>query len=175
MRKKMLSKMFVAACIASMVLLSGSAQATYFDKTTSNGQYRVFYKSPSPATCEAFILAVGTAMSRDSYDNLANAMTAYGYVVVVIDHQPGSMTKNDAGKYRNCAIEIQNNILSWLSGTGCTAIAHWILGGHSAGGQAAQYAVAAIPVLPMPCSALTPTISRAPPALPFRACIGASM
>ncbi len=141
MRKQMLSKIFAVAFIASMVLLSGSAQANYFDKTLGTGQVRVFYKSPSPANCEAFILAVGTAMSRDSYDNLANQMIAYGYVVVIMDHQPGSMTKTDAGKFRNCTIEVQNNILGWLSGTGCTAIAHWIVGGHSAGGQAAQNAV----------------------------------
>ena len=98
----------------------GSAQATYFDKNLGTGQVRVFYKSPSPANCEAFILGVGTAMSRDSYDNLANALTSYGYVVVIMDHQPGSMTKTDAGKFRNCTIEVQNNILGWLSGTGCT-------------------------------------------------------
>ena len=127
MRKKMLSKMFAAAFIASMVLLSGSAQATYIDKKTSApGQVRVFYKSPSPANCEAFILGVGTAMSRDSYDNLANPHDSYGYVVVIMDHQPGSMTKTDAGKFRNCTIEVQNNILGWLSGTGGTGIAHWI-------------------------------------------------
>jgi hypothetical protein len=141
MRKKMLSKIFAFAFLASMVLLTGSSQAAYFDKNLGTGQVRVFYKSPSPATCEAFILAVGTAMSRDSYDNLANQMIAYGYVVVIMDHQPGSMTKTDAGAFRNCTIEVQNNILSWLSGTGCTGIAHWILGGHSAGGQAAQNAV----------------------------------
>ncbi len=141
MRRKMLSTMFAVAFIASMVLLSGSAQANYFDKDLGTGQVRVFYKSPSPATCEAFILAVGTAMSRDSYDNLANQLIAYGYVVVIMDHQPGSMTKTDATAFRNCTIEVQNNILGWLSGTGCTGIAHWILGGHSAGGQAAQNAV----------------------------------
>jgi hypothetical protein len=137
----MLGTLFAVACIASMVLLSGSAQANYFDKNLGTGQVRVFYKSPSPATCEAFILAVGTAMSRDSYDNLANQLIAYGYVVIIMDHQPGSMTKTDATAFRNCTIEVQNNILGWLSGTGCTGIAHWILGGHSAGGQAAQNAV----------------------------------
>ena len=83
------------------------------------GQYRIFYKSPSPATAEAIVLGVGTAMSRDSYDNLADAITnTYGYVVVIMDHQPGNMTKTDATKYKNCAIEVQNNILGWLSGTG---------------------------------------------------------
>ena len=122
-----------------------SAQAAYLEKTTSIGQYRIFYKSPSPAICEAFVIGVGTAMSRDSYDNLAAAMSNYGYVVVIMDHQPGSMTKTDATKYKNCVVEVQNNILGWLSGKGITSIAHWILGGHSAGGQAAQNAVSANP------------------------------
>ena len=86
-------------------------------------------------------------MSRDSYDNLAAAMSNYGYVVVIMDHQPGSMTKTDATKYKNCVVEVQNNILGWLSGKGITSIAHWILGGHSAGGQAAQNAVSSNPWL----------------------------
>jgi hypothetical protein len=144
MKRKMLSKVFLSFALLAFsgILISGtSAFANYFDKNLGTGQVRVFYKSPSPATTEAIVLGVGTAMSRDSYDNLANALTAYGYVVVIMDHQPGSMTKTDAGKFKNCTIEVQNNILGWLSGTGCTSIAHWILGGHSAGGQAAQNAV----------------------------------
>jgi len=135
------STVLAIVCVSLFFTFLGSVQANYFDKDLGTGQVRVFYKSPSPANCEAFILGVGTAMSRDSYDNLANALTSYGYVVVIMDHQPGSMTKTDAGKFRNCTIEVQNNILGWLSGTGCTGIAHWILGGHSAGGQAAQNAV----------------------------------
>jgi len=142
MKRTMYAVMFLA-----LLFSTSSAFANYFDKTTSLGQYRVYYKSPSPAACEAFVLGVGTAMSRDSYDNLAAAISSYGYVVVIMDHQPGSMTKTDAGKYKNCVVEIQNNMLGWLSGTGCTSIAHWILGGHSAGGQAAQNAVSGNPGL----------------------------
>ena len=64
----------------------------------------------------------------------ANALAnTYGYVVVVMDHKPGSMTKTNTTTYRNCALEVQNNLLTWLSGTGCTSVAHWILGGHSRG------------------------------------------
>ena len=142
----MKGKFYFSTVLAMVPLLLcftfiGSAQANYFDKDLGTGQVRVFYKSPSPAAAEAIMLGVGTAMSRDSYDNLANQLIAYGYVVIIMDHQPGSMTKTDAGKYKSCAIEVQNNVLSWLSGTGCTSIAHWILGGHSAGGQAAQNAV----------------------------------
>ncbi len=136
-----MKKILYAALLTALLFTSGNAFASYFDKTLDSGKVRVFYKNPSPATCEAIMLGVGTAMSRNSYDKLAEALTDYGYVVVIMDHQPGSMVKTDAGKYRNCAIDVQDNILGWLSGTGCTAIAHWILGGHSAGGQAAQNAV----------------------------------
>ena len=132
----------------SLVLAVSVVQASYMDKTTGIGQYRVIYKNPSLASCEVFILGVGTAMSRTDYDYLGNAMAnTYGYVLVVMDHNPGNMVKTDATKYRNCALEVQNNLLNWLSGTGCTSVAHWILGGHSAGGQAAQNALSADPGL----------------------------
>ena len=128
----------------SLVLTVCSVQANYMDKTTGIGQYRIIYKNPSPASCEVFILGVGTSMSRADYDNLGNAIAnTYGYVVVVMDHNPGNMVKTDATKYRNCTMEVQSNILTWMAGTGCTSVAHWILGGHSAGGQAAQNAVSA--------------------------------
>jgi len=97
----------------SLVVTVSVAQANYMDKTTGIGQYRIIYKSPSPASCEVFILGVGTSMSRADYDNLGNAIAnTYGYVVVVMDHNPGNMVKTDATKYRNCAMEIQSNILT---------------------------------------------------------------
>jgi len=146
-RKLHFSNVLAIVSLLLCFTLIGSAQANYFDKTLGTGKIRVFYKSPSPATTDAIVLGVGTAMSPDSYDNLANALIAYGYVVVIVDHQPGNMTKTDATKYKACVIEVQNNILSWLSGTACKSITNWILGGHSAGGQAAQTAVAADPTL----------------------------
>ena len=130
--------------LAMVFALSSVSQAatSYMDKTTSAGQYRIYYNSTLSASCEAIVLGVGTAMSRDSYDNLASAVAAYGYVVVIMDHQPGSMTKTGESQYKACIVELQSNLLTWISGKGCTSIAHWILGGHSAGGQAAQNTVA---------------------------------
>jgi hypothetical protein len=142
--KKVLSLLL---CMSLLFAVS-VAQAASMDKTTGIGQYRIIYKSPAPASCEVFIMGVGTAMSRSDYDNLGNAMAnTYGYVLVVMDHNPGNMVKTDPAKYRNCALEVKNNILIWMSGTGCTSVAHWILGGHSAGGEAAQNAVSADPSL----------------------------
>ncbi len=135
-------------CIVSVLLSVTCAYANYMDKNIATGQVRVVYKSPSPAVCEAFIMGVGTAMSRSDYDNMANQMAnSYGYVVVIMDHNPGNMVKTDPVKYRNCVFEIKANLLNWLTGTGCTSISHWILGGHSAGGQAAQNAISSDPSL----------------------------
>jgi len=124
-----------------------NVQAAYFDQTTSNGQMRIVYPGAPASTCDAILIGVGTSMSRGDYDNLANQLITYGYVVVIMDHNPGDMVKTDATKYRNCALDVQANLLNWLSGTGCTAIGHWILGGHSSGGQAAQNAISADPTL----------------------------
>ena len=123
------------------------AHAAYFDKDIPQGQVRVIYPGSPPSTCEAILIAVGTAMSRADYDNLANALTSYGYIVVIMDHNPGDMVKTDPNKYRNCALAVKANLISWLSGTGCRAIEHWILGGHSSGGQAAQNAISSDPTL----------------------------
>ena len=135
------------ASVGLVMVLCAAAQAAYMDKDLSTGDVRVHYPSAISGDCEAIVLGVGTAMTRGGYDNLSEALTDYGYVVVIMDHSPGNMIKTDAAEYRACALDVQANLVSWLSGTGCTGIAHWILGGHSAGGQAAQEAIAADPTL----------------------------
>jgi len=147
--KKTLSAIILFAAIGLVWGSFQDAQAAYFDKTISQGQVRVVYPGSPAATCDAILIGVGTSMSRSDYDNLANAIVNYKnkYIVVIMDHNPGNMVKTDATKYRNCALAVKSNLVSWLSGTGCTGIAHWILGGHSAGGQAAQNAVSADPTL----------------------------
>ncbi|MCX8043822.1 MAG: hypothetical protein N3B18_06830 [Desulfobacterota bacterium] len=122
-------------------------QAAYIDKTTANGQIRIVYPGSPASICDAILIGVGTSMSRADYDNVANALISYGYIVVIMDHNPGDMVKTDATKYKNCALDVKANLISWLSGTGCTGIAHWIMGGHSAGGQAAQNAISNNPGL----------------------------
>ncbi len=131
----------VIVCAVCALALAGSAQASYFNQSMSTGDVRVHYKNPTAASCEAIVLGVGTSMSRSSYDDLAAELIEYGYIVVIMDHNPGNMVKTDATKYRNCVLDVQSNLVSWLSGTNCTGISHWLLGGHSAGGQAAQNAV----------------------------------
>lgn len=133
--------------IATCFIAANSAQANYFDKNIATGNVRVYYSSTCPATCEAILLGVGTSMLTSSYGNLANALTNYGYIVVIMDHAPGNMVKTDAAKFKNLALDVRANLVGWLSTSNCKAIAHWIMGGHSAGGQAAQNAVADNPGL----------------------------
>jgi hypothetical protein len=113
-----------------------------FDQDFDGGKVRVHYDEASPSsTVDAVFLGIGTAMGRHSYDKLSSAIVKHGYVVVIMDHVPGNMQKQDAGKYRNAAGHVKAHLLDWLSNTNISEISHWIMGGHSGGGQAAQGAV----------------------------------
>ena len=127
--------------VSGVFLFISNALAAYIDKSFSGGEVRIVYNPASPQTTDAIILGVGTAMSRSDYDNLANAIIQYGYVVVILDHNPGNMIKTDSKYFRNGVHWIQSSLLGWLAATNIKNISHWIVGGHSAGGQAAQGAV----------------------------------
>jgi hypothetical protein len=47
-------------------------------------------------------------MSRSTYDFLSAQLTAKGYIVVMMDHQPGSLTKTDATEFTDCV-----DLVSW--------------------------------------------------------------
>ncbi|MFN8644969.1 MAG: hypothetical protein U0802_26095 [Candidatus Binatia bacterium] len=140
--------LWLVGLVCGWLLVPWAARADYMDKDPNGScSVRVHYPYPVPANAEAFVLAVGTAMSRTSYDFLAAQLNAKGYVVVIMDHQPGNLTKTDATKYRDCANLVKAQIGGWLAPAGFSSIAHWIMGGHSAGGQAAQTAIATTPGL----------------------------
>lgn len=116
--------------------------AAYIDKALTSGQVRIHYSISTPSSCDAILLAVGTSMSTSNYDKLSEQLIQHGYVAVIMDHAPGNMTKTDPAKYATLANEIKSNLSSWLGGSMCSSVAHWVMGGHSAGGQAAQNAIA---------------------------------
>ncbi|MCK6371096.1 MAG: hypothetical protein L6Q83_07175 [Gammaproteobacteria bacterium] len=134
--------------LLGLVLLSPAAMAAYVDKDPSSDcSVRVHYPASIPSAAETFVVAVGTAMSRSDYDFLAAQLNGKGYVVVAMDHARGNMVKTDAGKFQACANLVKANIAGWLAPHGFSTVAHWIMGGHSAGGQAAQNAISANPAL----------------------------
>jgi hypothetical protein len=135
------------ALLLLMLVATLPAHASYRDIDASNGKVRVHYSNAAPNQCDVILLGVGTAMSADSYDKLAGQLNSYGYVVAIMDHAPGNMVKTDAGRYRNLALEIKSNLLNWISSSNCNGVAHWIMGGHSAGGQAAHNALSGDPGL----------------------------
>lgn len=126
---------------------SGISNAAYIDKDISSGKIRIHYPDNSPTQCDAILLGVGTAMSRSGYDKLSSRLNDHGYVVVIMDHAPGNLVKTDANRYVNLAEDIKANLINWIGASQCNSIAHWVMGGHSAGGQAAQNAVANTPDL----------------------------
>jgi hypothetical protein len=138
---------FLIACAGMAGLMNPVGAAILDQDPNSSCSVRVHYPSPAPSSAEAFIIGVGTAMSRWDYDFLGAQLNTKGYVVVIIDHNPGNLVKTDATKYLNCANAVKANLVAWLAPYGLTSVAHWLVGGHSAGGQAAQYAYAANPGL----------------------------
>lgn len=134
--------------LSACAVLASPAFANIMDQApVSSCQVRVHYPASVPGAAEAFILGVGTAMSRSDYDFMAAQMNNKGYVVAIIDHNPGQLVKTDATKYLNCANAVKANLVAWLAPYGLTSVAHWLVGGHSAGGQAAHFAYAANPSL----------------------------
>ena len=124
--------------IATMAM---SSYAASVDIEIASGDVRVHFPDNSPADCDAILIGVGTAMSAFSYDTLSAKLNSYGYITVILDHQPGELTKTDENRYRALAEDVKLNLLDWVSDSNCTSIEHWVMGGHSAGGQAAQNAV----------------------------------
>lgn len=129
-------------CVLGALTAVTQVQAASFDKTLDSGKVRVHYGTSTPASCDVIMLGVGTAMSADSYDKLSGELGKYGYVTVILDHAPGNLVKTDGNKYAALANDVKANLSSWFSGNQCSSVAHWLMGGHSAGGQAAQQAVA---------------------------------
>lgn len=112
------------------------------DRTTDNGKVRIHYPDSGSNNCAVVMLGVGTAMQTSSYDKLSERIADYGHIAVTLDHAPGNMIKTDANKYKNLAEDVKDQLLNWISASSCNVVNHWIMGGHSAGGQAAQNAIA---------------------------------
>ncbi len=143
-----LSRSLWIVLLFSLLFTCHAARAAYIDEDPSSTcSVRVQYPTPMKGNPEVFIMAVGTAMSRSSYNYLSAQITAKGYVIVNMDHQRGSLTKTDANALASCAQMVKNNLAAWLAPMGYQSAKHWIMGGHSAGGQAAQAALSANPAL----------------------------
>lgn len=120
----------------------GLSHGNHLDKNLDTGHIRIHIPDSTPQQCTAVLLGVGTAMKASSYDKLAKQVSKYGHILVILDHAPGNTFKTDATAYGNLANEVKDQLLTWLADSNCNTINHWIMGGHSAGGQAAQNAVA---------------------------------
>lgn len=131
-------------CILLLTLIFttiSTAIAANKDINASNGTVSIHYPTNKGPQCDAIVLGVGTAMSADGYDKLSTQLVGKGFVVAILDHNVGNIVKTDKNKYRALALEVKSKMLQWISDSQCTAIAHWIMGGHSAGGQAAHNAL----------------------------------
>ena len=133
--------LYIFSLLISMIF-SFTTHGLELNKTLEQGVIRIHFPKNNTENCTAVLLGVGTAMSTGGYDKLSKAINEYGHITVIMDHAPGKMVKTDAGKYAELAQAVKDQLPSWISGGDCKIIDKWIMGGHSAGGQAAQNAVA---------------------------------
>ncbi len=141
MRTKNLFMRWCATLLTLGMALTGAAQAANKDINANNGNVSIHYPTNKGPQCDAIVLGVGTAMSADGYDKLSSQLVTKGFVVAILDHNVGNLVKTDKTKFRNLALEVKSKLLGWISDSQCTSISHWVMGGHSAGGQAAHNAL----------------------------------
>jgi hypothetical protein len=104
------------------------------------GRIRFHYDETVSSCHFALLLGVGTFMDVGDYDNLSKALVNnQNLVVVIMDHNVHNLDKRSSTKFASLANEITFQINTLIPP--CTQIQpKLMIGGHSAGGQAAMQA-----------------------------------
>jgi len=100
-------------------------------------QYQVYWPTSKQSSCTAVMFAVGTSMSVSGYAEFGTRMAAKGYIFIVVDPEPGSMTKLNKDRLQTAFLAGKQQWSGW-TGNACGSIDAWLLGGHSAGGGTAH-------------------------------------
>ncbi|GKY97969.1 hypothetical protein MPSEU_000755000 [Mayamaea pseudoterrestris] len=111
------------------------------------GVYTYFYSKSAQASCQTVLfLGVGTAMDTVDYSTLSSLIVnkMEQMVVVVIDDNPNSITKQDPKKFSALVEELNTNLRQYVPLCAASASPQYLIGGHSASGQGA---VEALPLL----------------------------
>lgn len=122
----------------------GKIRYHYFDDSTGS-----IVNTASRPCSDILMIGVGTAMKVQDYDNLAESIVTKAetpsLVVVISDSNPGDINfiKKNSTKYANLAKGIRDQLNSGIIPvcTGQQDNLNFLIGGHSASGQAALGAV----------------------------------
>eukprot|EP00808_Paulinella_micropora_P010380 g50028.t1 len=110
-------------------------------------------------------------MRCDEYNRLGKQISSKGHIFVVTDPNPGGFVKFDAYRFFTALREIRKNLNSWLPrNIARHGKEEWkfVIGGHSAGGQAAANALMLsstqvhgfFALDPFNCKSIDPTVRR---------------
>lgn len=119
----------------------------FFDVTLPSGKIRV--RTPAnnnQESCTVIMMGIGTDMDVSNYNNISMAITNLNqFIVVITDHNPDGMVKTDAKLFRNLTLDVKKNLLEWIHDRiptfNCSYVDKWLIGGHSASGEAAHQAI----------------------------------
>jgi len=120
------------------------------------GQLKFYYDdSITSDPCDTVVMInVGAAMSATEYNDLGHSIASssnkeLSIIAIIMDDNPGDIRKQDQNKYANLANAIVKNLkqIVLICANRKQAKINYIIGGHSAGGEAAIRALTNDPPL----------------------------
>ena len=106
--------------------------------SNKQGEYQYYFDNSIQTFGIVFIVAVGTGMSVTDYTTISTDVAATNPVVfIMMDPAPGNPVKLDGPKFANNANELASNLSTYLPNVNLAANTSIVIGGHSAGGEAA--------------------------------------
>jgi hypothetical protein len=134
--------------LATLLLIFRFSLAERLANTTKlpEGYIRYHYDDSVESQCDTVVLVgVGTAMGANKYENLAEEVVADSSIVfIMMDFNPYNMVKLSATKYTKLANSVADHITTLVPACKTPPPNGFIVGGHSAGGQAAMEALPSI-------------------------------
>lgn len=136
---------FLLSLVALLLLNVSVASGAIVSNSTRlpEGHISFHYDDAVESQCDTVaIVGVGTAMGATAYQSLStDIVTGSSLVFIMMDFNPGGMVKLSARKYTKLANAVAEQITSLVPACKTSPKHGFIVGGHSAGGQAAMQAL----------------------------------
>jgi hypothetical protein len=125
---------------------AGAAVVTGTKKTLQQGQLQYHYDNSSDAPCQTVVIInVGTFMSVTDYKKLGSALaikgSEEGVVAIIMDSNPGVITKQSGPKFTKLGNAIYQQIGDLVPACKDASAPQFVIGGHSGGGEGAVRAM----------------------------------
>ena len=138
--------------------ISTSAEMVSNGTKLAEGHIQFHYDDATEWQCDTVILmGVGTAMKAENYEKLSRQVVTGGStVLIMMDYNPFNFVKLSTKKYVRLANTVAKRITTLIPACKQPPSHGYIIGGHSAGGQAAMEALSLLSFQPIAFFGLDP-------------------